>query len=274
MTAELTVGCSSWTAEAWWERVYPRTLSDGERLGYYAQRYPAVEVDSTFYSMPREFLSARWARSTPSDFGFTVKMTRELLKPRDAPDIELDRAFGQGIAPLGKKLWAVLLQFPPSFRPDREEGFLRERLDTLPRGPRYAVELRDRRWYEGEAWRSLRRSLTDRRIALVWSYLTYVDVPPEVTTDFLYVRFIGDHTTVPTALHGEVRIERGEVLRDWAERIRRRMDDVGHVFAFFNNHFAGFAPASVNAFRAEFGLPPVAYAPPPAGRPAQRRLEG
>ncbi len=273
MTAELRIGCSSWTSEAWWDRVYPRSLSDGERLGLYARLYPTVEVDSTFYSLPRAFLSDRWRRTTPIGFLFAAKMTSDLLDRKVAVDPERLERFVKELRPLEEKLGPLLLQFPPSFRPAGGTAFLEELVAALPSDARYAVELRHAGWFSHEVLPKLTRALRDRAIALAWSYLTFVDVPPEVTTDFLYVRFIGDHTTVPSSLHGAVRVDRSEATGTWAERVRRRMDEVKRIFVFFNNHFAGFAPESVNAFRQEMDLPPVAYAPPPSREGAQRRLD-
>jgi uncharacterized protein YecE (DUF72 family) len=273
MTADVRIGCSSWTSEAWWERLYPRSLSDGERLGWYARLYPTVEVDSTFYALPRAFLSDRWRRTTPDGFLFAAKMTRDLLDRKAAIDPGKLEPFREALRPLKEKLGPILLQFPPSFRPSKDARFLEELLAALPKGPRYAVELRDPGWFSSDTLPKLTAALADRAIALAWSYLTYVDVPPEVTADFLYVRFIGDHTTVPSTVHGEVRVDRSEATRRWAERVRERMDDVERIFVFFNNHFAGFAPESVNRFREEMDLPPVAYAPPPMADRAQQRLD-
>lgn len=269
VTAELRIGCSSWTSGAWWERLYPRSLADGERLAYYARLYPTVEVDSTFYAPPRAYLSARWNRVTPEDFLFTAKMTRDLLDPNGPVDPGRFAQFVEALLPLDAKLGPILLQFPPSFRPAESKGFLEELLAALPKGPRYAVELRDRHWFARDRLPGLAAALRDRGIALAWSYLTFVEVPPEVTADFLYVRFIGDHTTVPSSEHGSVRVDRSEATRRWAERIRRRSEEVSQVFVFFNNHFAGFAPESVNLFRREMDLPPVDYAP----AESQQRLE-
>lgn len=273
MTAELLIGCSSWTSEAWWKRLYPRSLADGERLAYYARLYPAVEVDSTFYALPRPFLSERWRRVTPDPFRFTVKMTRELLDRRVKVDPGKLEEFVHAVRPLREKLGPVLLQFPPSFRASNGLPFLEELLAALPTGLRYAVELRDPSWFAAETLPRLVRTLEGRPAALAWSYLTFVEVPPEVTTDFLYVRFIGDHTTVPSDTHGAIRVDRSEVTRRWAERVRARANDVQQVYAFFNNHFAGFAPDSVNLFREEMGLPPVKYGPPASAEGTQRRLE-
>ncbi len=261
MPARLRIGCSSWTSEAWWNRVYPAGLPDGERLRVYARLYDTVEVDSSYYRDPGPYLVRRWASVTPEDFVFTLKFPRDLLDPKKPLDRDRVRTFLGNARLLGPKLGPILLQFPPWVRPGRATTFLSELLEELEPSLRYSVELRARAWFEGDPWSWVRTELQRRGIALAWSYLTYVDVPPERTAGFVYLRFIGDHTSVPAETHGEVRVDRSKELRLWAGRLRGVQTEVAEGFVFFNNHFQGFAPESVNLFRAELGLPRVRYAP-------------
>ncbi len=134
-------------------------------------------------------------------------------------------------------------------------------MDRLDPSIRYSVEVRAKEWFEQPTWDWLRGQLVDRHVALTWSYLTYLDVPAERTTDFVYLRFIGDHKTVPDESHGEIRVNRDPVITRWAERLSEALVSVGNGFAFFNNHFQGFSPESINLFRRAIRLPPVRYAP-------------
>lgn len=257
----LRIGCSSWTSEAWWGRVYPDRLADGERLAWYARLWDTVEVDASYYRDPGPSLVRRWARVTPPEFRFTLKFPRDLLDPKRPPHRERIAGFLSNARLLGPKLGAILLQFPPWVRPGRADPFLEDLLSLLEPGPRYAVELRDAGWFSGPTFDRLRRSLANRGIALVWSYLTYVDVPSVLTSELVYLRFIGDHTSVPASTHGEIRVDRSQELERWANHLKDHLERVSVAFVFFNNHFAGFAPASVNDFRRILGLRPVAYAP-------------
>jgi uncharacterized protein YecE (DUF72 family) len=275
----LRIGCSSWTSDAWWGRVYPEGIKEGDRLALYAQIFDTVEVDSSYYRPPGRFLLSRWVRVTPEDFVFTLKMTRDLLDPREPLDRNGLERFTQDAKVLGPKLGPILLQFPPWVKPGRATSFLGELLDALDPSLRYAVELRDKGWFQGETGAALRRDLEERRMALTWSYLTYVDVPPVVTTDFVYLRFIGDHTTVPEEIHGSLQVDRRDVLHLWAERWKASLKERSlEGFVYFNNHFQGFAPASANLFREEVGLPPLdlgralAQAPSAGPRSRQTRL--
>ncbi len=261
------IGCSSWTSDAWWGRVYPERLADGERLAWYARIWDTVEVDASYYRDPGPYLTRRWAATTPAEFTFALKFPRDLLDPKRPVDREKTAAFASAVRLLGPKLGPLLLQFPPGFTPDRGLRFLEELIAELPSGLRYAVELRAAGWYTGADGAKLLAVLRERGIVLAWSYLTYLDVPPVRTGDFVYLRFIGDHTTVPAAEHGTVRVDRSPQVALWAQRAAAEKEADGiDTFVFFNNHFAGFAPESVNDFRREVGLPPLEYGLP-GGRP-------
>jgi uncharacterized protein YecE (DUF72 family) len=269
LASKIRVGCSSWTSDAWWGRVYPRGLADGDRLKWYAKLWDTVEVDSSYYRDPGPYLVERWARVTPESFRFTMKFPRDLLDPKKPVRAEEVARFLGHARLLGPKLGAVVLQFPPWVKPGRAEPFLKDLLNGLEPDLRYSVELRDPGWFGGATFERLVRSLADRRIALTWSYLTYVDVPAVVTSDFVYLRFIGDHTTVPETTHGEIRVDRSKEIGTWAQHLREHSEEIAGGFAFFNNHFAGFAPTSVNEFRAALGLPPIPFA-----LPQPRTLDG
>jgi uncharacterized protein YecE (DUF72 family) len=261
MGAEVRIGCSSWTSDAWWGRVYPTGIADGERLSHYARLFDTVEVDSTYYRPPAPFVARSWKAKTPEGFRFTLKLTRDYLDPKRPVDAAKLAEFTDAAKLLGEKLGPILLQFAPWVKPGRATPFVVSLLDALDPSLRYAVELRDPGWFAGETRTWLLRELSARKAALTWSYLTYVEVPPELTTDFVYLRFIGDHTTVPAESHGEIRVDRAKETRLWADRLKARIAEVNEAFVFFNNHFAGFAPESANLFRSEMGLPPVGLAP-------------
>lgn len=268
---ELRIGCSSWTSDSWWGKVYPPGIPDGERLRYYARVFDSVEVDSTYYRPPAGFVVRGWRSKTPDGFRFTLKLTRDFLDPKRPVDSEKLAAFTSAAKLLEDKLGPILLQFPPWVKPGRASGFLDRLLDALDPTVRYAIELRDAGWFAEDVRRPLLRDLAERKVALAWSFLTYVDVPPELTTDFVYLRFIGDHETVPAETHGEIRIDRTAELKLWADRLKARREEIRAAFVFFNNHFAGFAPASASRFREEMGLPAAGWDLGPA-RDRQSRL--
>ncbi|MCI4327159.1 MAG: DUF72 domain-containing protein [Thermoplasmata archaeon] len=260
MVGEVRVGCSSWTSEAWNGRLYPAGLAPTERLPYYARFFDCVEVDATYYAIPARSMVRGWARRTPEPFRFALKLSKELLE-RDHPldDSKAD-AFLAAAAELGPKLAGVVAQFPPSFRPPRSgDGGTAEQLSELVGrlGPTIplSVELRDAGWFAAPRREWLVSLLQEHRTGLAWSYLTFLEVPPLLTTDRIYLRFIGDHTSIPEDRLGETRIDRTAETRKWANAVRERLDEVQSALVFFNNHFAGYAPESANAFLGMLGLP-------------------
>jgi uncharacterized protein YecE (DUF72 family) len=260
MTGEVRVGCSSWTSEAWNGRLYPPGLPPVQRLPYYARYFDTVEVDATYYAIPARSMVRGWAHRTPETFRFALKLPKELME-RDHPlDEDKVGAFLGAAGELGPKLAGVVAQFSPSFRPPKSgDGGAVEQLRTLVErlapSLRLAVELRDRAWYEGERLRQLERLLRETKVALAWSALTFLDVPPVLTSDRIYLRFIGDHTTIGESELGEMRVDRAETSRRWASAVRERLDEIHDALVFFNNHFEGYAPESANRFLGLLGRP-------------------
>ncbi|MCI4353691.1 MAG: DUF72 domain-containing protein [Thermoplasmata archaeon] len=288
MVAELRTGTSSWTSEAWWGRVYPEGTPPSDRLGLYARLFDCVEVDATYYTLPARRMVEAWYARTPAEFLFALKLTRDLLDPKKPVNAEKLKEFVAAALTLHEKLGPILLQFPPWVKPGRSTQFLSDLLSVLPPGPTYAVELRDAGWFLGETRERLLRDLRDQHITLAWASLNYVEIPPELTSDEIYLRFIGDHTSIPAETHGEVRADRTAETKRWADRVSARSSELIRALVFFNNHYAGFAPESVNLFRELLGLPTIAYrrfvegaaershevSPPAPPRPAgSRRLD-
>ena len=259
MRTEIRTGTSSWTSEAWWGRVYPENTPPAERLQLYAALFDCVEVDATYYTAPARRMVEGWYGRTPPEFLFALKLTRDFLDPKHPVDAGKIQLFVSTAQALREKLGPILLQFPPWVKPGRSANFLWDLLAALPSGPRYSVELRDSGWFAGETRDRLLRELRERQISLTWSSLTYVEVPPEVTSDEVYLRFIGDHTSIPDETHGQIRMDRTSETQRWVNRLRAVSDTLRRALVFFNNHYAGFAPESVNLFRELIGLPRVPY---------------
>jgi uncharacterized protein YecE (DUF72 family) len=233
-----------------------------QRLAVYARYFDCVEVDATYYAIPARSMVRGWAHRTPESFRFALKLPRELLE-RDHPlDEAKVSAFLGAAAELGSKLSGVVAQFPPSFRPPKTgDGGAVEELTRLvdrlaPHLP-LAVELRDKGWFAGSRAEWLYAYLRERRVALAWSALTFLDVPAVLTADRIYLRFIGDHTTISETDLGETRVDRSETTRRWANAVKERLDEIHDALVFFNNHFEGYAPASANRFLELLGRPPI-----------------
>ena len=151
----LHVGCAMWTHKAWAGRVLPRGAGSQERLRGYAGWCNAVEGNTTFYATPTRTTVESWARQTDTDFRFVVKLPKIITHERRFAGIDAElREFLEVIEPLGPRVHALWIQLPRAFAP-ADVPALDELLHRLPRGHRYAVEVRHPRFFTdpGEARR-------------------------------------------------------------------------------------------------------------------------
>jgi uncharacterized protein YecE (DUF72 family) len=241
------VGCSGWEYADWTGTVYPRG-SKVDHLAHYARLFPVVEVNSTFYHLPRRASVESWRRRTPSEFRFAAKFSRAISHRADATDVErLLRLFYDAFRPMideGRSL-AFLLQMPPSraFRPDAARALF----EALPEQPPVAAEFRHESWFSAEA---------DDLLRTLGIASTAVDSPRfpvrlAVTSPRLaYVRW---HGRGPRGGH-DYRYT-PEELAAWIPRIRELEARAELVLGFFNNDIGAAAPRNALEFRRLLGEP-------------------
>jgi len=302
---KILVGTSSWADPGFVEEWYPQGLPAKDRLPYYAERFRAVEVNSSFYAVPERDTVGRWARITPDDFVFDVKLHRLLsrhaaqlkeLPPdlRDEVEVgprgrvrltpELEAAMVEQVKhacePLDKagKLRAFLLQLTPAFAPGKHElAELDPVLEGLAPHP-VAVEFRHRGWVRDKRVEETLGYLSERRAVFV-----SVDAPPDdqipimppidaVTRDDLaYLRLHGRNTE--GYLTGKSVAERfgwkytDDELEEVAGRVRGLAEQAGEVHVLFNNNRGDDAPTSAQRFMSLLGQDPG-----PPQQEAQLRL--
>lgn len=134
-------GASGFSYPSWCGGFYPRDAKPADFLRLYAERLPAVELNTTFYRLPSQEQLERWAAATSPGFRFTVKMTRSITH---GGRLEHLPAFCQRVRALGERLGPVLVRLADT-RP-RDDGFLHLFLDSLPPGLQVALDLRDPSW--------------------------------------------------------------------------------------------------------------------------------
>jgi len=264
---KIRIGACAWSFDDWRGSFYPPDLPESQWLEFYANYFPAVEVDSTFYAAPAETTLRRWIEITPAAFRFACKLSREITHTRRLRDCVAEfSSFLRAIEPLAPKLQLILIQLPPSFAPKDARTTLRKFLDQLPQDFRFAIEFRHPGWHRPQFIRLLERY----RICWVWADTTPLNernlAPFEFlpcTTDFLYLRLLGDYATKYNVdgdhVHRYERLlwKREAALESWSLKIERHLPEVRNVFAFTSNHFEGFAPETCQrlAQRLGFTLP-------------------
>ena len=274
--AELRIGTCSWADEALSKHWYPKGLPAGERLGYYAQHFDTVEVDSTYYRLPAEEMVARWAERTPDDFVMHVKafglMTRhpvkvEALPPDLRDDAPVDdkgrverpsrefrgevfRRFLDALEPLRSsgKLGGILFQFPSYVvYKDRSLDYLqwaRERLGD----DEMLVEFRHVSWFGDEHRDETLRFLEDLRATNVVVDAPRIEgaknVAPTVlalTSPTAYVRFHGRNADTWNKRGGSAAerfdyLYSDDELEEWVGPLRELAERAEQAYAFFNNN--------------------------------------
>ncbi len=251
--AVIHVGTQGWSYPDWVGVFYPPGAKQEDWLPFYATVFDAVELDTTFYHPPRPSVVRSWARHSPEGFRFTAKVPQRITHESRLANMGGHLAeFVDSLGALGEKLGPLLVQMPAEFERDAGTmGVLERFLAAAPRDVRLAVEFRHRSWHAHPAYDLLRR----HRAALAWT--AWRDLPrvAEVTTDFLYLRWLGDRADVDR--FDRVTIDRATEFDAWQADLERALPEVREVFGFFNNHWAGHSPASANEMKRRLGLEPV-----------------
>ena len=236
----LHFGTMGWSYDFWKGSFYPEDLQSGGFLAYYSSKFDTVEVDYTFYRIPRAQTVFGWKEQTPIGFVFSLKFPRVITHVKMLKDCEDEtRIFLERVGLLGEKLGPLLLQFPFSFRTEHV-ALLERYLEALPREYRYVVEVRNKKLLEDSFYSILR----DRHVALAWVDSVSMPSMTEITSDFAYVRWEGDRKKVNGTL-GKTEIDRTDGLKLWTRRLQHFIDKGMKVFGYFSKYYSGFPPSDV-----------------------------
>jgi uncharacterized protein YecE (DUF72 family) len=246
------VGCSGWSYTSWQGPFYPPTLDNSDWLKYYSNVFDYVEIDSSFYRIPTIFMVKNWYKRSLHNFRFTAKFPKIITHDKRLKDVDKEcERFFEAMRPLADKTLALLIQLPPSLHIFEGLERLRDLVPELDTRFRYAVEVRHSSWFQDLAY----NFFTNNDICLVWSQLAEIQTPPICTTDFLYLRFIGDRS-IQEKDFGRIQIDRVLDMQKWADNIKAVQDErIRLAIIAANNHYAGFGPGTANMFRNMLGLP-------------------
>lgn len=227
-------GTSGYSYKEWRGELYPDGLPAAEMLRSYATRLPTVELNNTFYRMPKATVVAGWAEQVPPDFRFVIKASQRITHRQRLVDVADSVAYlFKVIAILEDKLGAVLFQLPPFLKKDLP--LLTDFLAVLPSECRPVLEFRHPSWFDDSVYDLLRAA----RAALCGGDLnSETNAPPLVATaDFGYLRMRRDDASYSA-----------QELDSWAERIAEQR--WSEAFVFFKHEQQG--PALARAFNARF----------------------
>jgi uncharacterized protein YecE (DUF72 family) len=270
----ILIGCSAWTYDDWVGTFYPEGMKQADFLPYYADHFPIVEADNTFYRSPTPAMVRGWRDRTPRDFKFALKVPRVITHIKQLRDCQDDvDEFVSAIAPLGDKLSVALLQLGYFNRGSFAslDDFLAILDPFLAAWPHdkvpLALETRNPRWVGPELVDVLKRHNT----ALTLTEQSWMPRPKEiaetlgvVTGPIGFVRLLGDRAGIEkiTTTWDRIVVDRSAEMAETAEVIKTMAKRVP-VVVFSTNHYAGNSPETARQLRRLLGLPD----PTPPERP-------
>jgi uncharacterized protein YecE (DUF72 family) len=223
------IGTSGWYYKHWKGPFYPKGLPMKRFLVHYARHLHTVEINNSFYQLPKEKTLLLWHNNVPSEFIFAVKASRYITHMKKLRDPEESVSnFLERIGNLGDKLGPILFQLPPnwSLNVRRLQAFLK----TLPTGFKYAFEFRDPSWFHPEVY----DALGEHGASFCIYDFDHRLSPKEVTGEFIYIR-----------LHGPGRPYQGQyettVLEEWASDFSVWAREGKEIYCYFDNDEAGHA---------------------------------
>ncbi|MBI2433402.1 MAG: DUF72 domain-containing protein [Candidatus Hydrogenedentes bacterium] len=253
----LRLGACSWTAKGWERAFYQRAKRPTDFIAEYAQRYSTVEIDASFYALPKPETVEYWRDSTPDGFVFAAKMPQVITHQKflEGCGDDLQRSLDT-FSLFGEKLGPLLFQFPYFAKAQGVElsSFLRRFLQfssLLPKaGFQFAVEVRNKTWIS----QPLIDLFHEHNLALALIDHPWMAPPGQlfrqqgiVTGPFLYVRWLGDRKGIEkmTTVWDKTVIDRTRDMERWAPPIKEVLDRGVRVYGYVNNHYSGYAPADI-----------------------------
>jgi uncharacterized protein YecE (DUF72 family) len=225
----LYVGTSGYSYKEWKGTFYPDDLPDNQMLHFYGERFRSVEINNTYYRMPKASVLEAWATQVPADFKFVLKASQQITHKQRLKDAGDSVSYLLEVAgALKERLGPLLFQLPPFLRKDAPR--LRDFLALLPPDRRAAFEFRHQSWFDDEVFSLLR----DHRAALcIAEAENDLEIPFVSTADWGYLRLR--------------RPDYGDAeLKKWGERVRQQ--NWKDAFIFFKHEEEGKGPQMAKRF--------------------------
>ena len=227
---KLLAGTSGYSFKEWKGTFYPADLKADGMLSFYATKFPTLEINNTFYRLPKEHVLQEWAAQVPEQFSFAIKASQRIthhtrLKPESQSLVEY---LLKNTATLGERLGPILFQLPPNLKKDipRLQNFL----SYLPPDRRYTFEFRHESWFDEDTFSVLR----ERDIAMCVSESADLACPLVCTATWGYLRLHKlDYST--------------SALEEWAKCVNAQKWNDAYVY-FKHDEGEGSGPPAVESF--------------------------
>ncbi len=249
---KIKIGTAGWDYKDWIGPFYPKQLEKTLYLPYFSRIFDIVEINSTFYNLPTKSMVLNWKKRVPDNFRFIIKVWQKITHNLDDPDLELYiNQFFSIMTLLNDKIAFFLFQFPPWFKyTESHLKKLKKLLKIVPSEFKYIIELRDNSWFNSTI---LSNFIDGKRIILGTTYKTGIIPYYLENQSVYYIRLIGDRELT---IFNRIQREQKNSLSDLNKNIKKlvKIPNIYEIFIIVNNHFAGFAPESVNSLKQKWAL--------------------
>ncbi len=223
------IGTSGWNYDHWKNVFYPEDLNQDNWLKFYSEKFQTVEINNSFYHLPKMETFKKWKAAVPGNFIFSVKASRYIthMKKLKDPEESIKKIFNN-IKVLKNSLGPVLFQLPPHWHFNKER--LINFIKVLPKKYKYTFEFRDDTWWNEDTYEILKNN----NAAFCIYELGNQKSPKEITADFIYIR-----------LHGPKEKYSGnyskEILSGWSGAFAQWGKNVSEIYCYFDNDAGGYA---------------------------------
>jgi uncharacterized protein YecE (DUF72 family) len=226
---EIRIGTSGWHYWHWAGRFYPEDLPKSDWLKFYTKSFDTVELNNTFYHLPKHSSIKTWHKQTPKNFLYAVKASRYITHIKRLKNISEElNLFYETISPLKSKLGPILFQLPPSFKKNLKR--LEDLLKLLPRRKLAAIEFRNDSWYTQATYDLLNKY----GVGFCTHDLPGLESPRIVAGKLIYLRFHGTESRYAGNYSQSA-------LQNYANWLKENSKTVTGIYVYFNNDYNAYA---------------------------------
>ena len=238
MKKQVFIGTSGWSYSGWLGNFYPEKIPSNKILPYYASILDTVELNNSFYQIPKEKNIRNWVEITPSNFIFSCKANRYITHFKKLKDCResLNRLL-EAFSHFEEKLGPILFQFPPSWK--AEISILKTFISDLPRDYFYTFEFRNKSWFCDELYELLDKN----QMSLCFYDHKMYRSPEVITSNFIYIRMHGPQKEAYKGAYED------STLMEYAEKFTHWLKEGKNIYCYFDNDEKANAPVDAQRLR-------------------------
>ncbi len=260
--AEIRVGCSGWSYKDWVGPFYPEGTAPRDMFSRYMEHFDTVEINSTFYRIPNEYMVRSWVNRSGDDFRFSAKIYQGVTHEKEMRSVRpVYEQCMAALLPLKSKLGSILIQMPQRFKANEANYALFEDfLSMLHTNVPFTAEFRDRSWFNEDTFRLLEKYNVAFCVVSQPQFKGLIPPEPIVTAEHAYLRFHGLNYKKWYSGEGSARynyLYSKEELEDWKPKVEGMQEEATKtVYVYFNNHPSGQAPTNAKMMMDLLGVSP------------------